>query len=140
MTYADVTDVQVRLGRPPADASETSQWEAWLEDIEAIIKSRFADLDATVAGGRPTAATLILVEANAVIRKINNPTGMKSERVDDYYYDLGESGGKSDLFLTDAEWDLLTPNSPDGAFTITPFGMDHRKGQWIHPDVWVPLP
>lgn len=140
MAYAEVADVTTRLGRPPVDQAESDQWTAWLEDIEAIINGRFNLTDAVTAG-KPTEPVVVLVEANAVIRKINNPTGKRSERIDDYYYDYGESGSSSGLFLTDEEWALLAPvGLPDGAFTIRPYGVDPRRGEWIHPDVWVPLP
>ena len=140
MAYASGADVATRLGRPSKGTAESAQWDAWLNDVEAIINGRF-NLDQAVASGKPTEAVVKMIEANAVIRKINNPTGKRSERIDDYYYDYGERGSTAGLYLEDDEWALIAPNgSPDGAFTIRPYGADHRRGDWVHPDVWVPLP
>jgi hypothetical protein len=140
MTFATISDVSTRLGRPITDPNEVAQVEAWLEDIEAIILNRLPDLPARVATGSPSVAVVAAVESNAVIRKIKNPDGKVSEGVDDYNYRLNENARKGELFLTDDEWDLLTPGSPDGAWTIVPGGSRRIRGEWLHPDVWVPLP
>lgn len=140
MTFATISDVSTRLGRPITDSNEVAQVEAWLEDIEAIILNRLPDLPARVAEGSPSVVVLAAVESNAVIRKIKNPDGLVSEGVDDYNYRLNENARKGELFLTDDEWDLLTPGAPDGAWTITPGGARRQRGEWVHPDVWVPLP
>ena len=68
---------------------EAAQVTAWLEDVESIILRRIPDLDARVTAGNPPAATVVRVEANAVIRKIRNPDGKVSETIDDYTYRLG---------------------------------------------------
>jgi len=132
--------VSTRLGRPITDALEVAQVGAWLEDIEAIILHRISDLADRVADGTPTAAVVAAVEANAVIRKIQNPNGVVSEGNDVYNYRLNENARKGELFLTDDEWALLLPDSSSGAFTITPGGYVPREGEWVHPDVWVPAP
>lgn len=140
MTFATISDVSTRLGRPITDPNEVAQVEAWLEDIEAIILNRLPDLPDRVAEGTPSAVVVAAVESNAVIRKIKNPDGKVSEGVDDYNYRLNENARKGELFLTDDEWDLLTPGTPDGAWTIVPGGARRGRGEWLHPDVWVPLP
>lgn len=141
MTYASVTDVSKRLGRPITAGTELDQVEAWLEDIESLILARVPNLAANITDGRPTAATVTMVEANAVIRKVKNPDGYTSETIDDYTYRFNESARKGDLFLTDEEWALLLPPlSTGGAWTIAPYGSRRGRGEWIHPDVWVPLP
>lgn len=140
MTYASITDVSTRLGRPIVDTLEVAQVNAWLEDVEAIILARIPGLPDAVIAGSPTAATVVMVESNAVIRKIKNPDGKVAERVDDYDYRLNENSRKGELFLTDEEWALLTPDGPDGAFTIRPWRDLSGCGWWVHPDVWVPEP
>lgn len=141
MVYATISDVSTRLGRPIADPLEVAQVEAWIADIEALILARVPGLPAAILAGKPTFATVTYLVSNAVIRKIKNPDGKVSEGIDDYNYRLNENSRKGELFLTDEEWDLLTPDSPDGAWTITPYGaFDRRRGTWIHPDTWVPLP
>lgn len=140
MPYATITDVSTRLGRPIADESEMAQVGAWLEDVEALILARFPSLPGAVTAGAPTVATVVMVEANAVIRKIRNPEGKKSERIDDYSYGLSDDAARGELFLTDEEWSLLLPGSTSGAWTISPYGSRRGPGSWLHPDVWVPQP
>lgn len=140
MTYASITDVSTRLGRPIVDDAEVAQVTAWLEDVEALILARFPTLEAAVALGRPSAATVAMIEANAVIRKIKNPDGKVAEGIDDYNYRYNEQSRKGEIFLTDDEWAVLLPDQSSGAWTITPFGSSRRRGEWVHPDVWVPLP
>lgn len=122
MTYAVIADVSTRLGRPIVDALEVAQVNAWLGDVEALILARIPNLAEFVTAGDPTADLVKSVEANAVIRKIKNPNGYVSEGVDDYNYRLNENARKGDLFLTDDEWDLLTPSGSSAAFTIRPYG------------------
>ena len=123
MSVATVTDVQVRLGRPITDSAEIAQVNAWLSDIEALIKVRIPDLAVRILDGVLDEEVVKLVEAQAVVRKAKNPDGKKNERVDDYSYGLNDDAARGDLFLTDDEWSLLLPASnPNGAFTIRPFG------------------
>lgn len=140
MVYANLNDVSTRLGRPITDASEVSQVTAWLADVEALTLARIPNLTDLVAAGSPSTDVVVMVEANAVIRKIKNPDGKVSEGIDDYNYRLNENSRKGELFLTDEEWALLLPGAGDGAWTITPYSAQRGRGQWVHPDVWVPLP
>ena len=120
MTYATVVDVSTRLGRPIADPDEVAQVEAWLDDAEAVILSRIPTLPDLLGVGAPTVATLVMVESNAVIRKIRNPEGYTSETIDDYTYRYNEQVRRGDIFLTDEEWSLLSPAGAAGAFSTTP--------------------
>lgn len=139
--FANLTDVEERLGRPITDSDEVKQVNAWIGDVESLILARIPDLQEKVTAGVPTAAVVSMVVANAVIRKINNPDGKVSEGVDDYQYRYNEQARKGDLFLTDEEWALLTPAAASGAFSIRPYGaVAHRDGMWVHPDTWVPAP
>lgn len=140
MTYANVTDVGTRLGRPITTADEIAQVNAWLADVEALILSRIPTLAADVTAGAPSEAVVVMVEANAVVRKVRNPEGKVSEDIDDYRYRLSENAARGELFLTDEEWALLEPGSGGGAFTIVPGGVTAREGWWLHPDTWVPAP
>lgn len=138
--YATLNDVEDRLGRPTADPVEARQVVAWIGDVESLILARIPDFPERIEAGAPSAAVVTMVVCNAVIRKINNPDGKVSEGVDDYQYRYNEQTRKGELFLTDEEWALLSPAGQEGAFTIVPYGSDRRRGQWVHPDVWVPLP
>jgi len=125
MAYATVSDVEVRYGRT-LTVSEAAQVGAWIDDLEAEILERIPDLDDLVLDGRPTAATLKRVICAAIIRKLQNPSGLRTRTVaiDDYSttetVDAANSAGY--LGLTDDEWSLLLPGSSGDAFTITPYG------------------
>jgi hypothetical protein len=122
VAYASIDDVSTRLGRPISSTEEVAQVGAWLSDVEALILTRIPTLEALVLAGAPTPDLIVMVEANAVIRKILNPEGKVAENVDDYQYRFNENVARGDLFLTDAEWALLTPAAASNAFTIRPYG------------------
>jgi hypothetical protein len=122
VTYANITDVAARLGRPISDAVEVAQVNAWLGDVESMILAKIPTLVALVAAGAPSEATVVRVECQAVIRKVQNPDGKVAENIDDYGYRYNENARRGELFLTDEEWADLTPESPSAAFTIAPYG------------------
>ncbi|MGO1562110.1 MAG: Gp19/Gp15/Gp42 family protein [Actinomycetaceae bacterium] len=129
--YATLTDVADRLGRPISDPLEIKQVTAWISDIESIVRARVPDLDDRIADGSPSADVVRMVVTNAVVRKSLNPTGKQNERIDDYSYGLTEDAARGELFLTDAEWDLLTPSVMTGAFSTRPgFDPDRRCWPW----------
>ena len=126
MTYANVPDVEVRYGRT-LTASELGQVGAWIDDLESEILERIPTLEVMIAAGRPTVPTIIRVVSNAIIRKLDNPKGLKSRTVaiDDYStteqpWIEGTPGGGPEL--TDDEWSKLLPGSSGDSFTITPYG------------------
>ena len=125
MAYAYATDVEVRYGRT-LSAPETAQVTAWIDDLESEIHERIPALESLILLGRPTLGTLRRVICAAIIRKLQNPAGLRTRTVaiDDYSttetVDAANSAGY--LGLTDDEWSLLLPGSSGDAFTITPFG------------------
>lgn len=122
VAYATVSDVEARLGRPISDTLEVVQVEAWLDDVDALILERIPDLAERVADGTPTVATVVAIESNAVIRKIQNPNGVVSEGNDVYNYRLNEDARKGELFLTDEEWARLMPSPVGAAFSTRTYG------------------
>jgi hypothetical protein len=125
MTYATVSDVEVRYGRTLTPA-ETAQVGAWIDDLEAEILERIPTLEDLIAAGRPTVSTLIRVISAAIIRKLDNPKGLKSRTVAIDDYSTTEQpwieGSAGALDLTDDEWAKLLPGSSGDAFTISPYG------------------
>lgn len=126
MAYATVADVEVRYGRT-LTPSEAGQVGAWIGDLEAEILERIPLLELLIAAGRPTVATIARVVAQAIIRKLDNPKGLKSRTVaiDDYStteqpWIEGTPGGGPEL--SDDEWAKLLPGSSGDAFTIRPYG------------------
>lgn len=133
VTYATVSDVATRLGRPISDTTEVAQVNAWLGDVEGMIAARVGSLSDAITAGTITPSTLLRVECQVVIRKITNPDGKIAEDIDDYRYRYSENARRGELFLTDEEWADLTPGSPSAAFTITPYGVPGAsyEPEWV---------
>jgi len=119
-----IADVSAALGRPIVPPQST-QVESWIGRVEGRIRSRIPDLDERIQAPAYKAAVVGVV-VDVVIRKINNPTGLRSERIDDYYYDRGSQ--KADLWPTDEEWRELIPDAVTGAFSTRPGFEPDRKG------------
>jgi hypothetical protein len=125
MAYATVDDVEVRYGRT-LTASESAQVGAWIDDLESEILDRIPTLDDLIGFGRPAFGTVRRVVCAVVIRKLQNPEGLRTTTVaiDDYSttktVDAANSAGY--LGLTDDEWSLLLPGSSGDSFTIRPYG------------------
>lgn len=127
MTITTTSDVAARLGRPISDAAEIAQVSAWIGDVEdTIIRPRIGDLAALILAGRLTEATLVRVVSDAVIRKVQNPEGLRTitRRVDDWNRTETRDRVLSDgqLRLTEEEWgDLyreLTADPLPNIFTL----------------------
>lgn len=116
MPHTTPGDVATDLGRPLTD-SEYEQVSAWIGRVEARIMQRIPDLaDRALDPGYLD--RLVGVVVDVVVRKVRNPEGLRSERIDDYYYDRGAQS--ADLSLTDLEWAELLPESASGAFSTRP--------------------
>ena len=125
MAYTTANDVEVR-GNRTFTAGESAQVSVWIDDLEADILERIPTLDDLVEAGRPSVATIKRVVSGAILRKLDNPKGLKSRTVaiDDYstteVADATNSSGW--LGITDDEWNLLLPGVSGEAFTIRPYG------------------
>jgi hypothetical protein len=115
VAVASVQDVADSLGRPITTTAEVVQVGKWLDDAEMQIRLRLGVVAAL------DQQALAFVEREAVILKIRNPEGKKSESIDDYQYSRYDSAARGQVWILDEWWDLLTPNSLGGAFTITPY-------------------
>lgn len=119
MTLASTTDVSNRLGRG-LTTSETEQATLWLGDVErSILRYAPSALQAAAADPDGYGATLVQVEANAVVRKVMNPQGLVSETLDSYSYSRGNSSSLGSaagdpLALTLDEWRSLGVNQTVG--------------------------
>ena len=126
MAYTTANDVEVR-GNRTFTAGESAQVSVWIDDLEADILERIPTLDDLVEAGRPSVATIKRVVSGAILRKLDNPKGLRSRTVaiDDYstteVTDNANSSGW--LGLTDDEWNLLLPGSSGDVFTIRPYGV-----------------
>ncbi len=119
MVYTTWQDVAIDLGRPASEVSPEAQemWASWLARVEGRIAGRIVDLDERAAVPAYL-DTLRGVIVDVVVRRVNNPQGFRSERVDDYYYDRGTS--TADLSLTDDEWRELGWWASSEAFSTRP--------------------
>ena len=77
MSYATPQDVSRRLGRPASSDTETEQWQEWLDTvsrrIERGFRARGLVLATRLSSGLLTTKDLQDVEAEAVVRKVQNP-------------------------------------------------------------------
>lgn len=138
MAFANLQDVQTRLGRLISDAPEIDQVNAWISDVEATIQSRIEDLPLRVALDPVYAALVNKIIAQIVCRKIKNPDGKQNERIDDYSYGLGSEAARADLKPTEDEWEELAPGNSAGseAFTIRPPFTPGYAERWEEPWPW----
>lgn len=127
MTYADVSDIERELGRPPASAAQSDQWSAWLERVERTIVRRFTRVGLVLADqivlNNPSEADVKDIEVAAVIRKIENPNGITSvtRTLDDGSLTTRREGAAdAGLALLGSEWDLLLPFGDRSAFSTRP--------------------
>lgn len=127
MSITLTSDVAARLGRPISATAEVAQVQAWIDDVEdTIIRPRIGDLADLIADERLSEATLIRVVSSAVIRKVQNPEGLRtfSRALDDWQTTATRDKVLSDgqLRLTDEEWaDLyleLTPTPLPSIYTL----------------------
>jgi len=127
MSYATITNVTERLGRPISDPLEVAQVNAWLTDIEDRIVARFLRsglvLADQIALGDPTLATVVRVESDVVIRRIYQPQPGRTSvtrSVDDASVTDRWEGQTADAGLTVSEWSDLLPRVSSGAFSTRP--------------------
>lgn len=116
MSETSVDGIAEALGRPIVPP-ETLQVQRWVDRVENRIRRRVKDLDERLEDDLYRDTFTGIVE-DVVIRKIHNPQGLRSERIDDYYYDRGSQ--TADLWPSDDEWAVLLPSSAATAFSTRP--------------------
>lgn len=123
MSLANLEDVATILGRPITTAEEIGQVNHWLAMTGQLIAKRLGPLAGL------DAQALRSVSAEVVARRVKNPDGIKDERIDDYYYRLDPDAARVGLYLTEQEWELLTPGRPRPAsFTVRPTATSFYAG------------
>ena len=106
MAYAAAADVAALLARELDDA-ETAMLYRRLDQVERMILRRIPDLAAKVAAGDLDADDVVDIEAEAVLRVIRNPDGIRSENDGQYGYQLSQEAADNRLRLTAEEWAVL---------------------------------
>ena len=127
MSFATVENVATEIGRP-IPATEMPQVQQWIDRVEARIRLRVPGVDdlATEPAYRESVTGVVVA---VVARKVLNPEGLRSERIDDYYADRGSTGA-AELWPTQAEWEELIPASSVGAFSTRPRFDSERGPAW----------
>lgn len=141
MTYATLADVSARLGRPITLAAEITQVETWLGDVEDQIVARFVRaglvLADQIALDDPTSASVIRVEAEAVLRRIDRPIPGRTSTtrsIDDASVTDRWEGQSSYEWLTDGDWSDLLPFVTSGAFSTRP---GFEADTTLPPGIWL---
>ena len=110
-----VEDVGNSAGAPITDPFKVKQTEDWIRDAETVIRLRLGPLE------KLDHEALRLVVKESVARRVMNPKGKSSERIDDYSFQIPNEAAKAGLWIWPEEWDMLTPEDTDrGAFSILP--------------------
>jgi hypothetical protein len=112
VAVATPDDVAVAIGRPISDAAERSQVDYWLNAAELQIKTRLGDVTLL------DQEALKYVETEAVVAKMNNPSGAQSETIDDYTYRYGSETRR--VTILSEWWELLSPTGASAAFSVRP--------------------
>lgn len=106
MTYASADDVQAVYGRT-LTTEETALVERRLAQVERMILRRIPDLAEKMAAGDIDQDDVIYIEAEAVLRVIRNPEGLRSETDGTYRYQLSSEAADNSLRITADEWQIL---------------------------------
>lgn len=104
---AVISDIEDRF-RPLTPAEEVNA-TAHLEDAWQMLLSRLPNLEANMTAGTVTAANVIRVVSNMVIRILRNPEGKSEEQIDDYRYRRDALISSGALTVTADELADLTP-------------------------------
>lgn len=117
--------------RPLTDAEATIA-DTLLGDVWRMIVRRIDDVDTRMAEattGADYTADVVMVQANAVMRVLKNPDGLRQESIDDYSWTRDRAISSGALHITDDEWLLLgATGGTGGAFTIDTTPAEVRDG------------
>lgn len=122
-TYATTDDIEKEIGRPPLDEAEKDQWAQWLKFAENELNERFnGHLTELVNAGTLRKETVRKTEINAVARKVTNPEGKKTVRIDDYSSTVDESRASGEVRVSNDEWEELSPALRGAVFSVRASG------------------
>ena len=109
-------DVAVELGRPAGsyDSVESAQWQKWIGDARFLIGARLGDLSAL----DQTALDYVVILAVAAhVRRPDESTQVDIS-VDDARVSRRYATGKGRVVILDEWWELLSPSTSSGAFSV----------------------
>jgi hypothetical protein len=102
-----VTDIEARWR--PLSGQDRTVAQSLLADAWALLTSRRPQLEADIASGSVSTASVVRVVSAMVIRVLRNPDGKLQESVDDYSYRRDSLVSSGVLHVTDSELADLTP-------------------------------
>jgi len=119
MSYASAADVEAIYGKT-LTTEETTLVGRRLDQVERMLFRRIPDLDEKIAAEEIDLADVVDIEAEAVLRVIRNPEGMRSETDGNYGYQLSSEAADNSLRILPEEW-LTLGIRPSKMFSITPY-------------------
>lgn len=121
-------DIAVELGRtvPETASAEYAQWELWITDARMLINARLGDLTAL------DQERLDYVVRQAVVEHIKHPDDATqvTVAVDDASTSRMYRSGAGRVRIREEWWDLLSPNTKAGAFSIFPARSSSGHAPW----------
>jgi hypothetical protein len=106
MALAAITDVEARLGRTVTD-EELVLVATLLGDAESMLLTKLPAALTRAATDLPYRATVVAVEAMAVVRVLRNPEGYRFEQTGPFSYSLDSRAAAGFLTILDTEWAQL---------------------------------
>lgn len=118
--------IATALGRAASSASETAQWELWIDDARLLIAARLGDL------AELDQPKLDYVVREAVIAHINHPDDATqvSVSIDDASTSRTYRSGNGRVTIRDEWWDLLAPEEQGSAFVLDMAGTGDTHAAW----------
>jgi hypothetical protein len=129
MTFATADDVQTLLGRT-LEPEETAMVERRLAQVERMILRRVPDLAGQTEAGQIDPDDVRDIQAEAVLRAIRNPEGLRSENDGNYGYERSAEAADNRLRLTAEEWQVLGIR-PSRMFSIGPGVRSNWDGRLV---------
>ncbi|MCV7224454.1 phage Gp19/Gp15/Gp42 family protein [Mycolicibacterium komossense] len=118
MAYATAADVQAIAGRE-LSTEEIALATRRLAQVERMIVRRVPDLAGQTEAGEIDRQDVIDIEAEAVLRVLRNPEGIRSETDGTYGYQLSSEAADNRLRILPEEW-LTLGIKPSKMFQISP--------------------
>jgi hypothetical protein len=122
-TAQDVAD----RWRPFSDSAEQDRAAVLLDDAWSLLVGEVTDVEARLEAEPPTldSRIVVMVLVRAVVRVLRNPNALRQVSLQDY--SETHAGGGGELYIDQADIDLLTPDTAgSAAFTIVPYGRPGR--------------
>jgi len=106
-------DVEIEIMRPlsPVEVMAVGQW---ITQLSALIRYRRPGIDALISDQKLPQEVVVGAIAASIARKLSNPEGKMQESVDDYAYRRADAVADGTLYISDADWAMLTPPSATG--------------------------